>query len=101
MTSMFLIGPKHIKEAQRQWIGRSKGAEINFSLSTGEKVTVFTTRPDTIYGATYLVLAPEHSLVTQNKNQIKNWSEVENYINVTKQKDEQDRLDATKEKNRS
>jgi leucyl-tRNA synthetase len=69
--------PKHIKEAQRQWIGRSKGAEINFSLSTGEKVTVFTTRPDTIYGATYLVLAPEHSLVTQNKNQIKNWSEVE------------------------
>lgn len=90
--------PEHIKEAQRQWIGRSKGAEIDFALSTGESVTVFTTRPDTIYGATYLVLAPEHALVTQNKDKIKNWEEVENYINVTKQKADQDRLDNTKEK---
>ncbi len=90
--------PEHIKEAQRQWIGRSKGSEIDFALSTGEKVTVFTTRPDTLYGATYLVLAPEHALVTQNKNQIQNWSEVENYINITKQKADQDRLDNTKEK---
>jgi leucyl-tRNA synthetase len=63
--------PKHIKEAQRQWIGRSKGAEIDFSLSTGEKVTVFTTRPDTIYGATYLVLAPEHALVQKIKTKFK------------------------------
>lgn len=90
--------PEHIKEAQRQWIGRSKGAEIDFSLSTGEKVTVFTTRPDTIYGATYLVLAPEHALVEKNKDKIQNWSDVEAYIKTTKQKDEQDRLDATKEK---
>ena len=52
--------PNHIKEAQRQWIGRSKGAKINFTLSTGDVVTVFTTRPDTLFGATYLVLAPEH-----------------------------------------
>ncbi len=90
--------PEHIKEAQRQWIGRSQGAEIDFKLSTGEQVTVFTTRPDTLYGATYLVLAPEHDLVEKNKNQIKNWSEVENYIKITKQKADQDRLDATKEK---
>lgn len=90
--------PEHIKEAQRQWIGRSKGAEIDFKLSTGEKVTVFTTRPDTLYGATCLVLAPEHPLVLANKDTITNWAEAEVYINVARQKDEQDRLDATKEK---
>lgn len=90
--------PEHIKEAQRQWIGRSQGAEIDFKLSNGQQVTVFTTRPDTLYGATYLVLAPEHPLVTKNKDQIKNWTEVEAYINITKQKADQDRLDATKEK---
>ena len=90
--------PEHIKEAQRQWIGRSKGAMIDFKLSEGGNVTVFTTRPDTLYGATFLVLAPEHPLVTANKGSITNWSEAEAYINVSKQKDEQDRLDATKEK---
>ncbi len=90
--------PEHIKEAQRQWISRSKGAEIDFKLSTGEKITVFTTRPDTLYGATCLVLAPEHPLVLANKDTIKNWAEAEAYINAARQKDEQDRLDATKEK---
>ena len=90
--------PEHIKEAQRQWIGRSKGAMIDFKLSEGGNVTVFTTRPDTLYGATFLVLAPEHPLVTANKDSISNWPEAEAYINVSKQKDEQDRLDATKEK---
>lgn len=90
--------PEHIKEAQRQWIGRSKGAEIDFKLSTEDKVTVFTTRPDTLYGATCLVLAPEHPLVLANKGTIKNWAEAEAYINAARQKDEQDRLDATKEK---
>ncbi len=90
--------PEHIKEAQRQWIGRSKGALIDFTLSTGELVAVFTTRPDTLYGATFLVLAPEHELVQKNSEQISNWAEVEAYIVDTTQKDEQDRLDATKEK---
>ena len=56
--------PEHIKEAQRNWIGRSEGAEIEFSVAGhSEHVTVFTTRPETIFGATYLVLAPEHTLV--------------------------------------
>jgi leucyl-tRNA synthetase len=90
--------PEHIKEAQRKWIGRSEGAEIDFELSVGEKVTVFTTRPDTLFGATYLVLAPEHALVQKYKNNILNWSEVEAYLKTTQQKAEQDRLDATKEK---
>jgi leucyl-tRNA synthetase len=90
--------PEHIKEAQRQWIGRSKGAEIDFALSTGDTMTVFTTRPDTLYGVTYVVVAPEHPLVQKNKDIIINWSVVESYITAAKQKDEQDRLDATKEK---
>jgi leucyl-tRNA synthetase len=90
--------PEHIKEAQRNWIGRSEGAEIDFELSVGETVTVFTTRPDTLYGATYMVLAPEHELVQQYKETISNWSEVEAYITATKERDERDRLDNTKEK---
>ncbi len=90
--------PEHIKEAQRQWIGRSKGAEVSFKLSTDETVTVFTTRVDTIYGATYLVLAPEHPLVKKNQSSITNWSEVEAYINQTAKIAEQDRLDASKDK---
>ncbi len=90
--------PEHIKEAQRQWIGRSRGAEIDFKLSTGNTITVFTTRPDTLYGATYLVLAPEHPLIEQNAATITNLDAVRSYVTVTKQKDEKDRLDATKEK---
>lgn len=90
--------PEYIKEAQRQWIGRSQGAEITFQLSTGDAVTVFTTRPDTLFGATYMVLAPEHALVQTNKDTISNWGKVVAYIDVTKKKDEQDRLNDTKEK---
>jgi leucyl-tRNA synthetase len=90
--------PEHIKEAQRQWIGRSKGAHIDFKLSTGDYVKVFTTRPDTLFGVTYLVLAPEHELVVKNKTSLENWSEVESYIKTAKQTAEQDRLDNTKEK---
>lgn len=90
--------PEHIKESQRRWIGRSKGAEIDFKLSTGDSVTVFTTRPDTLFGATYMVLAPEHELVEKNKDKITNWDEAAEYIKTAKQKAEQDRLDDTKEK---
>jgi leucyl-tRNA synthetase len=92
--------PEHIKEAQRQWIGRSKGAEIDFTLSTGQSVTVFTTRPDTLYGATYLVLAPEHPLLRspEVRGKASNLDAVDAYVAQAKQKDEQDRLDATKEK---
>ncbi|MBP9842863.1 MAG: leucine--tRNA ligase [Candidatus Pacebacteria bacterium] len=93
-----LAWPEHIKEAQRQWIGRSKGAEIDFKLSTGDQVTVFTTRPDTLFGATYLVLAPEHVLVEQNKATIANWDEVTSYVQTAKQKSEIERGDNTKEK---
>jgi len=90
--------PEHIKEAQRNWIGKSEGAEIDFTLSTGDKQTVFTTRPDTLFGATYMVFAPEHELVLKNKDKVANWSEVEAYIKEAANKKEMDRLDDTKEK---
>lgn len=90
--------PEAIKESQRNWIGRSKGAKIKFPLSTGGDVEVFTTRPDTLYGATFLVLAPEHPIIEGNKDKITNYAEVTAYAAASKQKDDQDRLDATKEK---
>lgn len=90
--------PEPIKEAQRRWISRSRGAEINFKLSTGETLTVFTTRPDTLYGVTYMVLAPEHPLIEKNKTEIQNWDEASAYAREASQKDEQDRLNDTKEK---
>ena len=60
-------------------IGRSTGAEVNFTATTGDKLTVFTTRPDTLYGVTYMVLSPEHALLGKWKDQIKNWEEVQAY----------------------
>ncbi len=92
--------PEHIKEAQRQWIGRSQGAKINFKLSTRDAVTVFTTRPDTLFGVTYLVLAPEHPLLKSDevRGKTSNLVEVDAYVQAAKQKDDIERGDNTKEK---
>ncbi|MBY0537835.1 class I tRNA ligase family protein [Patescibacteria group bacterium] len=92
--------PEHIKESQRQWIGRSKGAKLTFNLSVNRKVEVFTTRPDTLFGATYLVIAPEHPLLNDSevRGETSNLVDVDAYIKTATQKAEQDRLDATKEK---
>jgi leucyl-tRNA synthetase len=91
--------PEHIKEAQRNWIGKSSGAELEFSLTKStEKVRVFTTRPDTLFGATYVVLAPEHPLIGTLGDIIENEKEVRTYIKKAMRKSEMDRLDATKEK---
>jgi len=89
-----------IKLAQRNWIGKSEGAEIDFSVRQDltQKIKVFTTRPDTIFGATYLVLAPEHSLVQKLKSQIKNWDKVLRYIVANKKKTEIERMAEGKEK---
>ena len=82
--------PESIKLSQKNWIGKSEGAEINFKVNNENTVKVFTTRPDTIYGATYLVLAPEHPLVKeitipecQNK--------INNYITETSKKSDLER----------
>jgi leucyl-tRNA synthetase len=70
-----------IKEIQKNWIGKSEGSEISFSIkNSDQKITVFTTRADTLFGVTYVVLAPEHDLVQQLKSHITNWNEVEKYI---------------------
>lgn len=87
-----------IKEIQRNWIGKSEGSEIEFQIKNhNEKIKVFTTRADTLFGVTYVVLAPEHVLVQELKPQIKNWDEVEQYIASVKSKSDEDRV-AAKEK---
>lgn len=85
--------PESIKESQRNWIGKSEGAEIDFILTNSNlgTIKVFTTRPDTIFGATYLVLAPEHKMIPELKNLISNWQEVSKYIEETKNKTEIER----------
>ncbi len=91
--------PESIKESQRNWIGKSEGAEIDFEVSKNpQKIKVFTTRPDTIFGATYVVLAPEHPLVRELWSQIENKQEVQAYIEQVKNKDEIDRTGEGKEK---
>ncbi len=90
--------PEHIKNLQRNWIGRSVGAEITFPLSTGDAVTVFTTRPDTLFGATYMVLAPEHPLLATMKDSISNWDEVATYQKEAAKKKDIERTAEGKEK---
>lgn len=87
-----------IKLSQKNWIGKSEGAEIDFSILNGNYIKVFTTRPDTIFGATYLVLAPEHEMIQRLKSQISNWDEVENYIKKVKKETEIERTAENKTK---
>ena len=88
-----------IKIQQRNWIGRSEGTELDFKIVNSEfKIRVFTTRADTLFGMTYVVLAPENKLVQDLKSQIKNWSEVEKYIVTSKNKSDIERTDAKLEK---
>ena len=93
--------PEEIKAAQRNWIGRSDGAEIDFPIvNSDEKVIIFTTRPDTLFGATYLVLAPEHPLVAQwlDTGVIANATAVRDYIARAAKKSEMERTAEGKEK---
>ena len=88
-----------IKLAQRNWIGKSEGAIIQFSIRNFQfSIEVFTTRPDTIFGATYLVLAPEHKLVESLKLKVENKEEVEKYVKDAKKKTEIERTALEKSK---
>ena len=93
----FVEWPASTKEMQKHWIGKSEGAEISFRVNDEHAVKVFTTRPDTIFGATYLVLAPEHPLVdiittVEQKNA------VEEYRKVASLKSDLERTELSKEK---
>ena len=88
-----------IKTAQINWIGKSIGAEVNFKLKdTEDELKVFTTRCDTLYGVTFMVMSPEHSFLSKYENKIKNLSELKAYQEAAKQKSEIERTDASKEK---
>jgi len=90
--------PEGIKDMQRNWIGRSTGAEVDFNLDgLDEKLTVFTTRPDTLFGATYMVIAPEHHLLDKITTPLARKS-VNDYIKSASLKSDLDRTDLSKEK---
>ena len=91
--------PNSIKELQKNWIGKSEGAELDFKIKNSDKtIKVFTTRPDTLFGVTYVVLAPEHALVGEFLTHVENAKEVEAYIVQAKLETEIERTDAKKEK---
>jgi len=90
--------PEGIKLLQKNWIGRSEGAEIDFKIDKHEhQIRVFTTRPDTLYGGTFLVLAPEHSLVDLIVTEVQ-WPAVREYREKTARKSDRERAELTKEK---
>ncbi len=87
-----------VKAQQRNWIGRSEGAEVDFAISTGEKLRVFTTRPDTLFGATYMVMSPEHPLIESHKDLIKNFDEITAYRDAAAKKSDFERTELAKDK---
>ncbi len=89
---------ERVKIQQRNWIGRSTGAQVTFSTTLGDDLVVFTTRPDTLFGATYMVLAPEHPYVKKWKDNLSNWDEVQAYVEAAGRKSDFERGELNKEK---
>ena len=89
---------ERVKTQQRNWIGRSEGTEVDFTATNGDKLTVYTTRCDTLFGVTYLVLSPEHEILKKWKDQIANWDEVEAYLFQAARKSDLERTDLAKDK---
>ncbi len=91
--------PERVKISEKEWIGKSEGWEVQFSISGSEiSIPVFTTRADTLFGCTYLVLSPEHPLIEELGNKITNYKLVKNYIEESKKKIEKERIAKDKEK---
>ncbi len=89
---------ERVKTQQRNWIGRSTGTEVTFKTNTGDDVTVYTTRVDTLFGVTYTVISPEHPMLKKWKSIIKNWDEVEAYQAAAARKSDFERGELNKEK---
>ena len=89
---------ERVKTQQKNWIGRSEGAEVTFELTSGDKMVVYTTRCDTLFGATYTVMAPEHELVQKLMPILENPDEVKEYITLAGKKSEFERTELAKEK---
>ena len=89
---------ERVKIQQRNWIGRSTGAELTFDTNIGDKVTVYTTRPDTLFGVTYMVISPEHPLLKQWQDKIRNWDEVAAYQDAAAHKSDFERGELNKDK---
>ena len=89
---------ERVKTQQRNWIGRSTGTEVTFKTNTGDDITVYTTRVDTLFGVTYTVISPEHPLLKKWKGIIKNWDEVEAYQAAAARKSDFERGELNKDK---
>ena len=89
---------ERVKIQQKNWIGRSTGAEVTFKTTAGDDIVVYTTRPDTLFGATYMVLSPEHEYVTKWQSMIENADEVNAYVAEAAKKSDFERSELNKEK---
>ena len=89
---------ERVKIQQKNWIGRSTGAEVTFPTTQGDNLVVYTTRPDTLFGATYMVLAPEHPYIEKWKDAISNWDAVTAYVEAAAHKSDFERTELVKEK---
>ena len=89
---------ERVKIQQKNWIGRSTGTEVTFKTNMGDDVTVYTTRADTLFGTTYMVISPEHPLLKKWKDQISNWAEVEEYQAAAARKSDFERGELNKDK---
>ncbi len=90
--------PERVKTQQKNWIGRSTGAEVDFTATTGDTLTVYTTRPDTLFGATYMVVSPEHPYIEKWADIIENIDEVRAYQQESAKKSDFERTEMAKDK---
>ena len=90
--------PDRVKTQQKNWIGRSEGAEVDFNTTAGDKLTVYTTRPDTLYGATYMVVSPEHPFIEKWADQLQNLDAVRVYQAEAAKKSDFERTEVAKDK---
>ncbi len=90
--------PDRVKAQQKNWIGRSTGAEVDFTTTTGDALTVYTTRPDTLFGATYMVISPEHPIIEKLSGVIGNMDEIRKYQEAAARKSDFERTEVAKDK---